>query len=130
MKRPPKFRIPPFAPAVTLCLAAPGCAPSFTPYRSRESVARVIDGDTLVLASGEHVRLLGLDAPERGKPGYREAAEALRKLLAGKPVRVAREGRDRWGRTLARLYLADGTDLSAELIARGLARPWPKPRTP
>ena len=84
----------------------------------------------MVLASGEHVRLLGIDAPERGQPGAREAGEALRKLLAGKPVRVAREGRDRWGRTLARLYLADGTDLSAELIARGLARPWPKPRTP
>jgi len=88
----------------------------------------VIDGDTVVLASGEHVRFLGVGAPERGQPGAREAGAALRNLLAGKPVGVVREGWDRWGRTLARLYLADGTDLSAELIARGLARPWPKPR--
>ena len=109
-----------------LCLslaALAGCARGVT----RESVSRVVDGDTLVLASGEWVRLLGIAAPERRKPGGPEATEALRKLVAGEIVEVRREGRDRYGRTLARLRVG-GLDISAELLLLGLAEPWPKAR--
>jgi endonuclease YncB( thermonuclease family) len=34
------------------------------PYRYRHTVAKVYDGDTIVLKNGEHVRLLGINTPE------------------------------------------------------------------
>ena len=42
------------------------------PKETRERVEYVIDGDTVKLAGGERVRLLGIDAPEMraGKPGH------------------------------------------------------------
>jgi endonuclease YncB( thermonuclease family) len=100
---------------------------------SRERVAKVHDGDTVRLASGERVRLLGIDAPEmrEGKPGRRgpfpepgavQATESLRRMVGGKVVRILRQGCDRYGRTLARIRLDDGTDVGAELVRRGLAR--------
>jgi endonuclease YncB( thermonuclease family) len=99
---------------------------------TRERVERVVDGDTVRLAGGERVRLLGIDAPEmrKGKPGRSgpfpepgaaQATEALREMVEGKTVRVVRRGRDDYGRTLAKLYLEDGTDAGAELLRRGLA---------
>lgn len=98
---------------------------------TRERVEFVIDGDTVKLAGGERVRLLGIDAPEmrEGKPGHRgpfpepgarEATAALRKMVEGKVVRVRRRGRDKYERTLAKLYLEDGTDVGAALVRGGL----------
>jgi len=112
--------------AVGAVVVARSCRPS-----APGTVERVLDGDTVVLAGGEHVRLLGIDAPELhpGRPGHNgpfpepgaeAAAAALRGLVEGKLVRVERHGRDRYGRTLARLGLPDGTDVSEELLRRGL----------
>lgn len=44
-----------------------------------------------------------------------------RALDAASAVSIEREGRDRYARTLARVYL-DGADLSAALIRHGLGR--------
>jgi endonuclease YncB( thermonuclease family) len=44
--------------------------------------AKVIDGDTVVV-SGVHVRLKGIDAPERADPGGSEATVALRAIVGG-----------------------------------------------
>jgi endonuclease YncB( thermonuclease family) len=99
------------------------------------TVEKVIDGDTVVLSGGEHVRLLGIDAPELhpGRPGRAgpfpepgavEACEALRALVEGRTLRVERRGRDRYGRTLARLRLPDGRDVSEELLKRRLVEPY------
>lgn len=65
-----------------------------------ERIARVIDGDTVVTASGEKVRLLGFDAPDmRGKcPRERELARqaaALLRRLAIPGLELERRGRDR-----------------------------------
>ena len=123
-------------------LALAGCAPSApappavaTPA-GLEAVERVVDGDTFILANGERVRLLGIDAPElhagrRGhpgpfpEPGAVEARAALAAMIEGRRVRLERHGRDRYGRTLARVYLPDGREAGAVLLERGLARPWP-----
>jgi len=88
------------------------------------TVEEVVDGDTLRLAGGVRVRLLGLDAPERGQPLHAEAGECFRSLAAGRRVRlVVGEERpvDGYGRTLALVY-ADDLLLNEELLARGLAR--------
>lgn len=86
-------------------------------------LARVIDGDTLVLAGGERVRLAAIDAPEIGEEGAIEATRALEALLDGAALRIERLGTDRYGRTLAAVY-ADGVDVSGELFRMRLVRQW------
>ena len=44
-------------------------------------VTRGIDGDTIELSSGERVRLICIDAPERGVDGYSEAVDYLEILI-------------------------------------------------
>ena len=89
----------------------------------------MIDGDTIVLNGGERVRLLGIDSPEsvnRRQPIQcfaREASKFLSDLTINKVVRVEHEGRkkDRYGRTVAYVYLEDGTLLNAVMVERGFA---------
>lgn len=91
------------------------------------TVERVIDGDTLELDGGERVRLLGVDTPESVHPQRpvehfgREAGEFTRRLAEGRTVRLEfdQERTDRYGRTLAYVYLDDNTFLNAEIIRRG-----------
>lgn len=88
------------------------------------TVQRVIDGDTFVTRKGEKIRLLGINAPEirhRDAPaephGY-QASQTLIRLIAGKQVRLSfdQESKDRYGRTLAHIYLQDGTWINAEML--------------
>jgi endonuclease YncB( thermonuclease family) len=96
------------------------------------AVDRVIDGDTADLRCGaevERVRLLQVNTPERGRPGYAEAADALRALVAGRDVYLAfeRSGvatRGTYGRLLAYLYDADGANLNEQLIRQGFSPYW------
>jgi len=95
-------------------------------------VVRVIDGDTLIVRyrppgpMDERVRLLNVDTPERGRPGHREATDALRRLVAGKRVnldfeRPGRPKRDGFGRLLA-YVIADGLNVNLELVRLGRSR--------
>ncbi len=83
-----------------------GCSPAgaaAVAHWETGTVRRVLDGDTYeVLANYQllRVRLIGVDAPELGQPGGREAADSVRKLLRGQPVRLLRQGADGYGRTL------------------------------
>ncbi|MEM9969504.1 MAG: thermonuclease family protein [Pseudomonadota bacterium] len=89
---------------------------------------RIVDGDT-IRWRGERIRILGYDSPEiRGKcqaekDAARDATRALERLLGSGPVAVVREDIDRWGRTLARVYVA-GTDVAALMIESGHGRLW------
>jgi len=103
------------------------CLPS-GPH-SRVDVDRVLDGDTLVLLDGRHVRLIGINTPELGRDGRadepfaRAARDSLQRLAApGTRLQLyeGRESRDRYGRTLAHLVGADGRLLAESLIAGGL----------
>jgi micrococcal nuclease len=90
-------------------------------------VKRVIDGDTLLLTSGERVRLIGVNTPETKhpqKPVERFGSDAYlftKKIVEGKEVRLEFDWqkRDKYGRLLAYVYLADGTFLNAEIIRQG-----------
>lgn len=92
-----------------------------------------IDGDTIDISVDgvvERLRLLNVNAPEKrsgARPAECLAGEATGVLieLAPKntPLRVARHGRDRYGRTLGEAWLADGRMLGAEVVRRGLAAP-------
>ena len=98
-------------------------------------MAQVGDGDTVILASGQKVRLLGIDAPEMERDGQpadflaHKAKRVLADLAQGKRVRLEYDQLryDRYGRTLAYLFLPDGTNLSRELVRQGLARVYTVP---
>ena len=91
-------------------------------------VERVVDGDTLRLAGLGPVRLIGVDTPEtyggRAECFGPEASRYVRRLLRpGARVRytVGEEPRDRYGRLLVYLYLADGGTLNRLLLTAGYA---------
>ncbi|MCW5728217.1 thermonuclease family protein [Parvibaculum sp.] len=89
----------------------------------------VHDGDTIRIGD-ERIRLLGFDTPELGRHSRcaREAREAerardflRRSIDRARDIRIERDGTDRYGRTLARLYI-DGTDAASLMIGSGYAR--------
>jgi micrococcal nuclease len=98
----------------------------------RAIVARVPDGDSVILDGGVEVRLAGIRAPQLGRDGgaaaepfAEEARDALASLALGQAVELRYGGlrRDRYGRALAYpLIEATGVWLQGELLARGLAR--------
>lgn len=88
-------------------------------------VTKVSDGDTVyVIRAGErtpiHVRLEGIDAPERGESFSDPARTFVRVLLFDQQVRVSGRDVDRYGRLVARLVVRD-KDASVELVRAGLA---------
>ena len=96
------------------------------------TVDRVIDGDTLIVAGGHHIRLIGVDTPETKDPRRpvqcfgQEASAFLTDLLpTGTGVRLVGdvEARDVYDRTLAYAYrLPDGLFVNADLVRQGFAR--------
>ncbi|MEJ2593117.1 MAG: thermonuclease family protein, partial [Candidatus Thiodiazotropha sp.] len=115
-------------------LPSPSAADSCSVPKDAElaAVRQVIDGDTLQLRDGRHVRLIGLDTPEighdgkRDMPGGQAAKAALRRLVREGGDRVylqlGRESRDRYHRWLAHLYTPDGKSLTQALLREGLGR--------
>jgi len=105
-------------------LTPAGGTPAKESRQSLVTVADVIDGDTFRLESGESVRLLGVDTPEKGEPLFEEAKAFARGALCGHPVRLLRcdrQERDRYGRLLAFVEAA-ALDPGFELVRQGLAR--------
>ena len=94
------------------------------------TVDRCVDGDTLVLADGTRIRLIGANTPETVKnnwptePFGPEASAYTKKAIAEvkNKVRLEFDGTrtDRYGRTLALVYVGDKM-LNEELIREGLA---------
>ena len=109
-------------------------------------VISVIDGDTVKLASGVTVRLVGIEAPKLpfGRPGFGKsrladsARENLIELLINQPVRLFFDQRkfDRYGRKLAHVWRTDPKGIpqlwvQGEILEAGLARvaTFPESRT-
>ena len=108
-----------------------------TPTGDSARVVRVVDGDTLTVTAvgGQRitVRLIGVDTPETKRPNtvvqcYGPQAAALTTDLVRRDAAVRLEadpvagGRDRYGRTLAYVWLPDGSMLNERLLAAGAAR--------
>lgn len=90
-----------------------------------EGSAYVVDGDTIKIKRTQ-VRLFGVDAPEINHPYGKKAKWALVSLCKGQKVRAVVTAEDTHGRTVAKCYLEDGRDLSAEMVKLGMAIDWPK----
>ena len=94
-------------------------------------VRRVIDGDTIEIASLGRVQLLGVDAQEIGNrtqtspPLAREAQQRLEGLLANRWVRLEYENGFRATSSAGRsayVFLEDGRFVNEWLVREGLAR--------
>ncbi len=87
-------------------------------------VVRVSDGDTVVLLTAQmrelKIRLLGIDAPEKGQPFGNFCREELARSIAGKSVRVETRGTDRYERTLGKIVF-EGRDINLAQVESGCA---------
>ncbi len=90
--------------------------------RATANVARVIDGDTVELATGEKVRLLGIDGPEKGNYYYYPSRERLQELIGGKTVFLEKDvtGADSFGRLLRYIFL-DDEFINLKMVEEGYA---------
>lgn len=92
-------------------------------------VKNVIDGDTVVLETGERLRYAAINAPEihtdsgTPQPFAFEAYKLNKELTEGKILyfEPALRKRDRYGRLLGELYFENGTAVSEILVREGLA---------
>ena len=104
---------------------APAQTPAETASAATCRVARISDGDTLTCEGGEKVRLLLIDTPELSQaPDGGRARDELRRLApAGTLLRMESdvEKQDRYGRTLAYLWLPDGRMVNEEVARSGYA---------
>ncbi|WP_144182937.1 thermonuclease family protein [Elioraea rosea] len=108
---------------------APQGAPMPPVIAAPAAEVRVVDGDTLRLGDVT-VRMLGLDAPERGQPCQRAdgttfdcgeaAARQMASLVQRRGVRCDVAGRDRYGRALGICH-AEGIDLAEAMVSSGWA---------
>ncbi len=112
--------------------------------QEHHTVTRVVDGDTFVIETGERVRLLGVDTPEKWESAkldrdaertghdrkliqaLGEKASAFAKaLVEGKRVRLEGDpinsDKDKYGRLLRYVYLEDGTFVNMTLVREGYA---------
>lgn len=91
-------------------------------------VSRVIDGDTFVLDTGERVRLICIDTPEKGQVGFNEARLKLAEfVMSGGSVTLEKDVSDvdMFGRLLRYVYVdRNGTSINVngELVRLGLAK--------
>mgnify|MGYP002399490569 CR=1 FL=1 len=97
-------------------------------------VTRIVDGDTFWIDDGSvkglKIRLIGVDAPEPRNSGKKlkgyfgtESSVYLTQLLSGRKVRLEYDvsRHDQYGRTLAYVYLDNGTFVNADLVKNGYA---------
>ncbi len=110
--------------ALWFYIGMPGCQPE--PPVSGNAIAR--DADTIEIG-GEIFRLTAIDALEFNQtcsragatwPCGREAARALAGHIRGRTVTCLPEGKDRYGRTLARCAIG-GADIGEWLTVNGWA---------
>ena len=92
----------------------------FPVHSQEQSVYQIIDGDTFLLDNGEIVRMLGIDAPERGQPGYDISSWFLYYITEGKNIRLERDekeaDKDDYGRLLRYVFLEKNQRMVNELM--------------
>ena len=104
---------------VALCVVTSSAAADVLTGR----VVHVIDEDGLIVLLGDrrvNVRLKHIDAPERGQPFGNSSRQSLIAICGGEVATVQASGKDRNGRTLARVN-CNGTDAGSEQVRWGMA---------
>lgn len=84
-------------------------------------VVRVIDGDTFEICSGDKIRMLCVDTPEKGKEGYEEAKFVLEDAILHKIVQLKASNyngpdKDKYDRLLRWVYIEDEEDSTKQIL--------------
>ncbi len=85
-------------------------------------VTKIIDGDTIVVEGGEHIRLLAMDADEVGFPCYQDAKTRLEELILNKKILLEKDKTDidQYKRCLRYVFL-EKQNIDLQLVKEGLA---------
>lgn len=83
-----------------------GYKQSSTVFPKTATVTNVLDGDTFEIDNGQTVRMIGVNAPNRGEAGFEEATEYLRDVIDGDTVELEYDyyQDDKFGRILAYVW--------------------------
>lgn len=75
-------------------------------FPKKVRVINVLDGDTFETDKSMTIRMIGIDAPNRGEEGYIEAKEYLNDLIGGEEVGLEYDNyqEDKYGRILAYVW--------------------------
>lgn len=98
--------------------------PLFTFSQTGGKVIKVADGDTItILLKGNQqkkLRLAEVDCPEKGQAFGKNAKQFTSNQVFGKTIRFVETDKDRYGRSVAKIYYDNGKYLSKELIKAGM----------
>lgn len=87
-------------------------------------IVGVTDGDTVTLLTPENrqmkIRLYGIDAPEARQAFGTRARQALSSMVFSKDAKAEVRSTDRYGRTVAWLYV-DGGNINEAMVQQGFA---------
>ncbi|TXH12909.1 MAG: hypothetical protein E6R03_12100 [Hyphomicrobiaceae bacterium] len=85
-------------------------------------VRQVLDGDTFVTSENEHVRVWGINSPERDEAGYWAAGLFLDLKARGRELRCKVMDTDKYSRTVMQCVAPDGVDIGSYMVETGYAR--------
>ncbi len=102
-------------------------------FPTQATVTKVIDGDTFQIDNGQTVRLLGIDAPNKGEKDYQKAKEYLKDLIENEEIKLEYDyyQDDKFGRILAYAFEKCKTTLGCRhgerminwvMLKKGLAK--------
>ena len=88
------------------------------------SLTSITDGDS-IRVDGQRIRFYGIDAPEANQPGGAEATAFIKTILTSQ-VQLEVMDTDRYGRTVAIVYTADGANVNLQMVQAGHAWFYPQ----
>jgi len=100
---------------LAICLFLFLVIPSLAVVDFSGQVVSVLDGDTIEVLHNnrpERIRLSGIDCPEKGQAYGTRAKQAASELVLGGEVTLQAYGKDKYGRTLADVFLLNGTHVN------------------
>lgn len=103
---------------ITLCLYS-----TLFLSQTKAKVVGIKDGDTLLVLlidnKQEVLRLADVDCPESGQPFGKNAKQFTSSQVFGKNIEFYEISKDRYGRTIAKIFYEDNKYLSEEIIKAG-----------
>jgi micrococcal nuclease len=99
-------------------------------HQYKATIYNVVDGDTVdvnvdlgfKIFTKQRLRIIGIDTPERGQPGYTEAVTFAKETLLNKEIKLTTFKVSKWGYYLASIELENNVDFGELIIQKGLAK--------
>ena len=89
------------------------------------TVVGITDGDTFTVINRDKlqlkVRIIGIDAPEKKQAYGNKSRQTLSDLIFQQQIEIDVQYQEKWGRYVAKVYLADGRDVGLLMLQAGMA---------